>query len=37
MEDMDMQMPKPTVALAKVRREYHQAAEQEKSDRRKKR
>jgi PPK2 family polyphosphate:nucleotide phosphotransferase len=37
MEDMDMQMPKPTVDLAKVRREYHQAVDQEKSDRRKKR
>ena len=26
MEDMKMQMPKPTVDLAKIRREYHQAA-----------
>jgi polyphosphate kinase 2 (PPK2 family) len=26
MEDMDMQLPKPTVNLAEIRREYHQAA-----------
>jgi PPK2 family polyphosphate:nucleotide phosphotransferase len=37
MEDMNMQFPKPTVNLAQIRREYHQAADQEKSDRRKKR
>jgi len=37
MEDMDMQFPKPTVNLAEIRREYHQAAREEKSDRRKKR
>jgi PPK2 family polyphosphate:nucleotide phosphotransferase len=37
MEEMDMQMPKPTVNLAEIRRKYHQAADQEKSDRRKKR
>jgi hypothetical protein len=37
MEDMDMQFPKATVNLAEIRRKYHQAADQEKSDRRKKR
>ena len=37
MEDMGMQFPKPTVNLAEIRRKYHQAADQEKSDRRKKR
>jgi hypothetical protein len=37
MEDMNMQFPKPTVNLAQIRREYHQAADQEKSDKRKKR
>jgi PPK2 family polyphosphate:nucleotide phosphotransferase len=37
MEDMNMQFPKPTVNLAEIRREYHQAADREKSDRRKKR
>ena len=37
MEDLDMQLPKPTVNLAEIRREYHQAARGEKSDRRKKR
>jgi PPK2 family polyphosphate:nucleotide phosphotransferase len=37
MEKMDMQIPKPTVNLAEIRRKYHQAADQEKSDRRKKR
>jgi PPK2 family polyphosphate:nucleotide phosphotransferase len=37
MGDMDMQLPKPTVDLAEIRREYHQAAGQEKSDGRKKR
>jgi PPK2 family polyphosphate:nucleotide phosphotransferase len=36
MEDMDMQLPKPTVNLAEIRREYHQAADQAKSDGRKK-
>jgi PPK2 family polyphosphate:nucleotide phosphotransferase len=37
MQDMKMQFPKPTVNLAEIRRQYHQAADQEKSDRRKKR
>jgi PPK2 family polyphosphate:nucleotide phosphotransferase len=37
MEEMNMQFPKPTVNLAEIRREYHHAADQEKSDRRKKR
>jgi PPK2 family polyphosphate:nucleotide phosphotransferase len=37
MEDMGMQFPKPTVNLAEIRRKYHQAADQEKSDKRKKR
>ena len=37
MEGMGMQFPKPTVNLAEIRRKYHQAADQEKSDRRKKR
>ena len=37
MKDMDMQFPEPTVNLAEIRRKYHQAADQEKSDRRKKR
>jgi polyphosphate kinase 2 (PPK2 family) len=37
LEDMDMQLPKPTVDLAEIRREYHQATEPEKSGRRKKR
>src|SRR6266446_273131 len=36
MEAMGMQFPKPTVNLADIRREYHQAADQEKSDGRKK-
>jgi PPK2 family polyphosphate:nucleotide phosphotransferase len=35
MKDMDMQLPKPTVNLAEIRRQYHQAADQE-SGRRKK-
>ena len=35
MEDMDMQLPKPTVNLVAIRREYHQAADEEKSGRRK--
>jgi hypothetical protein len=30
-------LPKPTVDLAEIRREYHQATEPEKSGRRKKR
>jgi polyphosphate kinase 2 (PPK2 family) len=37
MEDMDMQFPKPTVNLAEIRRKYHQASAEEKSDGRKKR
>jgi hypothetical protein len=32
MEEMDMQLPKPTVNLAEIRRQYHQAAGPEKSD-----
>jgi len=36
MEAMRMQLPKPTVNLAEIRREYHQAADQAKSDGRKK-
>lgn len=35
-EDMDIQIPKPTVNLAKIRREYHQTADGNKSNRRKK-
>jgi PPK2 family polyphosphate:nucleotide phosphotransferase len=35
-EDMDIQVPKPTVNLAEIRREYHQAADGNKSNRRKK-
>jgi len=35
-EDMDIQLPKPTVNLAEIRREYHQAADGNKSNRRKK-
>jgi Polyphosphate kinase 2 (PPK2) len=31
MEEMDMQMPKPTVDLAKIRREYHQAVRESQS------
>jgi PPK2 family polyphosphate:nucleotide phosphotransferase len=31
MEEMGMQMPKPTVDLAKIRREYHQAEDESKS------
>jgi hypothetical protein len=31
MEEMDMQMPEPTVDLAKIRREYHQALRASKS------
>ena len=33
MEDMKMQMPKPTVDLAKIRREYHHAEDEGKSGR----
>ena len=36
MEEMNMQLPKPTVNLAEIRREYHQAAGAEKSGRSKK-
>jgi PPK2 family polyphosphate:nucleotide phosphotransferase len=35
MEDLDMQMPKLTVDLAKIRREYHQAEDESKSGRKK--
>ena len=35
-EDMDIQVPKPTVNLAEIRREYHQATDGNKSNRRKK-
>jgi hypothetical protein len=31
MEEMNMQLPKPTVNLTEIRREYHQAAGAEKS------
>jgi hypothetical protein len=34
MEDMNMKFPKPTVDLAEIRREYHQAEDGEKSHRR---
>jgi len=37
MQDMKMQFPKPTVNLAEIRRQYHHAADQEQSDRGKKR
>ncbi|HEU5247364.1 MAG TPA: polyphosphate kinase 2 family protein [Candidatus Udaeobacter sp.] len=37
MEEMDMQWPKPTVNLAEIRREYHQAENVADADRRKKR
>src|SRR5437773_6648794 len=37
MDDMNMQLPKSTVNLAEVRREYHQAKDGENADRRKKR
>jgi PPK2 family polyphosphate:nucleotide phosphotransferase len=33
LEEMNMQMPKPTVDLAKIRREYHQAEDESKSRR----
>ena len=36
MEEMNMQMPKPTVNLAEIRRKYHQATGEEKSGRSKK-
>src|SRR5437773_4006550 len=35
MQEMNMQMPKPTVNLAEIRREYRQAADEEKSGRKK--
>jgi PPK2 family polyphosphate:nucleotide phosphotransferase len=35
-EDMDIQVPKPTVNLTEIRREYHQAADGNESNRRKK-
>jgi len=31
MEEMDMQMPKPTVDIAKMRRDYHQASDSDQS------
>jgi PPK2 family polyphosphate:nucleotide phosphotransferase len=34
MEDLDMQLPKPTVNLAEIRREYHQAEDKGKPGRR---
>ena len=37
MEAMGMQFPKPTVNLAEIRREYHQAEDRKKAGRRKKR
>ena len=37
MEAMGMQLPKPTVNLAEIRRKYHQAENGEEGDRRKKR
>jgi PPK2 family polyphosphate:nucleotide phosphotransferase len=37
MKDMDMEFPGPTVNLAQIRREYHQATDEEKRDRRKRR
>ena len=33
MEEMDMQLPKPTVNLAEIRREYHQAEDEERAER----
>jgi PPK2 family polyphosphate:nucleotide phosphotransferase len=36
MEEMKMQLPKPTVNLAEIRRKYHQAVDEEKSDKDKK-
>ena len=35
MEEMDMQLPKPTVNLSEIRREYHQAQDGAKAGRRK--
>ena len=37
MEEMDMQLPKPTVNLAEIRREYHQAQDGKRAERGKKR
>ena len=37
MEEMDMKLPKPTVNLSEIRREYHQAKDGEKAERGKKR
>jgi polyphosphate kinase 2 (PPK2 family) len=37
MEEMNMQLPKPTVNIAEIRREYHQAVDGEKAERGKKR
>src|SRR5436190_2896579 len=37
MQDMDMQLPKPTVNLDEIRREYHQSQDGENAGRRKKR
>src|SRR6266536_2842297 len=37
MEEMDMQFPQPSVNLGEIRRKYHQAADEEKSGRSKKR
>jgi hypothetical protein len=31
MEEMDMELPKPTANLAEIRRKYHQAADEKKS------
>jgi len=31
MEEMDMELPKPTVNLAEIRREYHRAADEGKA------
>jgi len=36
MEEMKMQFPKPTVNLGEIRRKYHQAADEERSNRTKK-
>lgn len=36
MEEMKMQLPKPTVNIAEIRREYHQAADEKKSGKSKK-
>jgi PPK2 family polyphosphate:nucleotide phosphotransferase len=37
MEDMNMQLPKPSVNLTEIRREYHQSEDEENAGRRKKR